>query len=152
MSIKSKDFGLIVSLLKRGASTLLQGHAEISKTPYGILQGVKEGEAFTAGEWGSEICETMKPQGALKIQVLSILLEVGLLITYVLFDRWRLGGERKERLVRLLLNELGFSLEVRRDTQRLQYWPWQDDNIQNYASSSSPTGKQKSRMWCWLVS
>ena len=40
-----------------------QGHNEIAETPYGILAGVKEGAAFTAGEWGSEICETMKPQG-----------------------------------------------------------------------------------------
>lgn len=38
-----------------------KGHNEISKNPYGILAGVKDGEAFTAGEWGSEICDTMKP-------------------------------------------------------------------------------------------
>jgi ureidoacrylate peracid hydrolase len=37
------------------------GHNEISKSPYGILQGVKEGAAFTNGEWGSELCEVMKP-------------------------------------------------------------------------------------------
>jgi nicotinamidase-related amidase len=39
-----------------------QGHKEISSTPYGILAGVKEGEAFTAGEWGAEICELMRPR------------------------------------------------------------------------------------------
>ena len=37
------------------------GHHEISKTPYGILKGVKEGEAFTNGSWGAEICQDMKP-------------------------------------------------------------------------------------------
>jgi len=37
------------------------GHKEISSSPYGILAGVKEGAAFTAGEWGAEICDSMKP-------------------------------------------------------------------------------------------
>jgi nicotinamidase-related amidase len=37
------------------------GHHEISKSPYGILQGVKEGAAFTAGDWGAQICDAMKP-------------------------------------------------------------------------------------------
>jgi hypothetical protein len=39
-----------------------QGHAEISKTPYGILQGVKEGAAFTQGTWGAAICDSMAPR------------------------------------------------------------------------------------------
>lgn len=38
-----------------------QGHNEISAEPYGILANVKAGEAFAAGEWGSQICDTMKP-------------------------------------------------------------------------------------------
>lgn len=38
-----------------------QGHSEIAKKPYGILAGIKEGELFKAGEWGSEICDIMKP-------------------------------------------------------------------------------------------
>jgi nicotinamidase-related amidase len=38
-----------------------EGHAEISKTPYGILSGVKEGAAFTAGTWGAAIVEGMQP-------------------------------------------------------------------------------------------
>lgn len=38
------------------------GHNEISSLPYGILAGVKEGSAFTAGEWGSEFAYSMKPQ------------------------------------------------------------------------------------------
>ena len=38
------------------------GHAEISQDPYGILKGVKEGAAFTNGEWGAEICQGMTPQ------------------------------------------------------------------------------------------
>lgn len=38
------------------------GHKEISNNPYGILAGVKEGEAFTNGSWGAEICQCMTPQ------------------------------------------------------------------------------------------
>jgi len=38
-----------------------KGHKEISNDPYGILAGVKEGEAFTSNEWGSEICGVMAP-------------------------------------------------------------------------------------------
>lgn len=37
------------------------GHHEIGSNPYGILAGVKEGKAFQEGEWGSEICDVMKP-------------------------------------------------------------------------------------------
>ena len=39
-----------------------KGHHEIATAPYGILAGVKEGGAFTNGEWGSEFAESMKPQ------------------------------------------------------------------------------------------
>lgn len=38
-----------------------KGHYEIAGKPYGILANVKAGEAFAAGEWGSEICDDMKP-------------------------------------------------------------------------------------------
>lgn len=38
-----------------------KGHKEISSEPYGILAGVKEGEAFTADTWGAAICDVMKP-------------------------------------------------------------------------------------------
>ncbi len=38
-----------------------QGHQAISKSPYGILAGIKEGQLFKEGEWGSEICDMMKP-------------------------------------------------------------------------------------------
>lgn len=38
------------------------GHNEISKKPYGVLAGIKEGGAFTAGSWGSEIANEMRPQ------------------------------------------------------------------------------------------
>jgi nicotinamidase-related amidase len=39
-----------------------KGHQEIADAPYGILAGVKEGEAFTNGEWGSGFSEAMMPQ------------------------------------------------------------------------------------------
>ena len=39
-----------------------KGHNEISSHPYGILAGVKEGEAFTNGEWGADFVESMKPK------------------------------------------------------------------------------------------
>jgi len=39
-----------------------KGHSEISSTPYGILAGVKEGEAFTSGEWGADFAESMMPK------------------------------------------------------------------------------------------
>lgn len=38
-----------------------KGHKEISNTPYGILANVKAGEAFLEGEFGAEICDSMKP-------------------------------------------------------------------------------------------
>jgi nicotinamidase-related amidase len=37
------------------------GHAEISKSPYGILAGVKTNSAFTAGSWGADFVNGMKP-------------------------------------------------------------------------------------------
>lgn len=37
------------------------GHNEISRKPYGILAGIKEGELFKSGTWGAEICDLMKP-------------------------------------------------------------------------------------------
>lgn len=41
--------------------SFLQGHLEISNTPYGILAPIKNGQLFTANEWASAICEDMKP-------------------------------------------------------------------------------------------
>jgi len=38
------------------------GHCEIASNPYGILAGVKDGRAFTRGEWGAEICDVMQPK------------------------------------------------------------------------------------------
>ena len=43
-------------------SSFEKGHKEISNDAHGILKGVKDGEAFAAGEWGSEICEIMTPK------------------------------------------------------------------------------------------
>jgi|UniRef100_A0A7S4EE43 nicotinamidase-related amidase len=37
------------------------GHREISKVPYGILQGIKDGKAFERGDSGSDYYEPMKP-------------------------------------------------------------------------------------------
>eukprot|EP00339_Tiarina_fusa_P015464 CAMPEP_0117031948 /NCGR_PEP_ID=MMETSP0472-20121206/22925_1 /TAXON_ID=693140 ORGANISM="Tiarina fusus, Strain LIS" /NCGR_SAMPLE_ID=MMETSP0472 /ASSEMBLY_ACC=CAM_ASM_000603 /LENGTH=209 /DNA_ID=CAMNT_0004740421 /DNA_START=116 /DNA_END=745 /DNA_ORIENTATION=+ len=39
-----------------------KGHNEIGDKPYGILAGVKEGEAFTNGEWGAGFNEKMVPK------------------------------------------------------------------------------------------
>jgi nicotinamidase-related amidase len=38
-----------------------KGHKELSNAPYGILKGVKDGEAFLNGEFGGEFCDEMKP-------------------------------------------------------------------------------------------
>jgi nicotinamidase-related amidase len=38
------------------------GHDEIAVQPYGILSGIKDGKAFTAGEWNSEFYDPMRPQ------------------------------------------------------------------------------------------
>jgi len=38
-----------------------KGHREINESPYGILAGVKDGSAFEAKEWNSQICDLMKP-------------------------------------------------------------------------------------------
>jgi len=38
------------------------GHDEISDSCYGILAGVKEGSAFTKGEWGADFAASMMPQ------------------------------------------------------------------------------------------
>jgi len=48
---------------------LTKSFTEISKDPYGILAGVKNGECFVAGEWGSAICDAMAPvEGDLIVQ------------------------------------------------------------------------------------
>ena len=40
------------------------GYNEISSHPYGILKGVVDGKAFVKGEWGSAICDELKPDDA----------------------------------------------------------------------------------------
>ena len=37
------------------------GYNEITTHPYGILKGVVDGNAFVKGEWGSAICDELKP-------------------------------------------------------------------------------------------
>lgn len=37
------------------------GHAEIADQPYGILANVKDGAAFTNGEWGADFSPSMRP-------------------------------------------------------------------------------------------
>jgi nicotinamidase-related amidase len=37
------------------------GHNEISKTPYGILAGVKQNDAFISNTWGADFVDGMKP-------------------------------------------------------------------------------------------
>jgi nicotinamidase-related amidase len=38
------------------------GFNELSRDPYGILKGCKEGQVFEKGSWGAEIVEVLKPQ------------------------------------------------------------------------------------------
>lgn len=46
-----------------------KGHKEIGEKPYGILAGVKDGAAFLSGDFGAEICDTMKPiEGELTVK------------------------------------------------------------------------------------
>uniref|UniRef100_A0A6V1C864 Isochorismatase-like domain-containing protein n=1 Tax=Thalassionema nitzschioides TaxID=33649 RepID=A0A6V1C864_9STRA len=40
-----------------------EGHEEIGDTEFGILKDVKDGEAFTAGTWNADFCDSMKPEG-----------------------------------------------------------------------------------------
>jgi nicotinamidase-related amidase len=42
--------------------TFAEGYGEISATPYGILAGVVESNAFVKGSWGAEIVDTVAPQ------------------------------------------------------------------------------------------
>src|SRR5262245_11007271 len=42
--------------------TFAKGYNEISAHPYGILQGVVDGNAFVKGEWGAAIVEELAPQ------------------------------------------------------------------------------------------
>lgn len=37
------------------------GHHEIAKEPYGVLAGIKEGGAFTSGQWGADFVSGMRP-------------------------------------------------------------------------------------------
>lgn len=43
--------------------TFAEGYGEISATPYGILAGVVESNAFVKGSWGAEIVDAVAPQG-----------------------------------------------------------------------------------------
>ena len=38
------------------------GFNELSRDPYGILKGCKDGQAFEKGSWGAEIVDALKPQ------------------------------------------------------------------------------------------
>jgi ureidoacrylate peracid hydrolase len=42
--------------------TFAKGYREISATPYGILKGVVDGQAFQAGSWGAEIVDALPRQ------------------------------------------------------------------------------------------
>lgn len=52
---------LFVNVLSFICSKKKKSFSEIGKDPYGILAGVKNGKCFVEGEWGSSICESMKP-------------------------------------------------------------------------------------------
>ena len=38
------------------------GFNELSRDPYGILKGCKDGQVFEKGSWGAEIVDVLKPQ------------------------------------------------------------------------------------------
>jgi ureidoacrylate peracid hydrolase len=59
MSYVTRLFGCCLNVLNFEP---IKGHNEINKNPYGILAGVRDGAAFTAGEWGADICNEMKPK------------------------------------------------------------------------------------------
>jgi nicotinamidase-related amidase len=42
--------------------TFAKGYRELSSTPYGILKGVVDGQAFQAGSWGAEIVDALPRQ------------------------------------------------------------------------------------------
>ena len=42
--------------------TFAPGYGEISAHPYGILKGVKDGNAFVKGTWGAAIVDALTPQ------------------------------------------------------------------------------------------
>src|SRR5258706_9712903 len=42
--------------------TFTEGYNEISATPYGILKGVVDTNAFVKGTWGAEIVDDLTPQ------------------------------------------------------------------------------------------
>lgn len=42
--------------------TFAPGYGEITSSPYGILKGVVDANAFVKGTWGAEICEQLAPQ------------------------------------------------------------------------------------------
>jgi len=55
----------LLSAARESGSTIIHapisfepGHDEIADTAYGILAGVKEGSAFTRGEWGADFSRT----------------------------------------------------------------------------------------------
>jgi len=59
----------LLSAARESGSTIIHapisfepGHDEIADTAYGILAGVKEGSAFTRGEWGADFSPKMMPQ------------------------------------------------------------------------------------------
>jgi hypothetical protein len=52
------------------------GHNEIADKPYGILAGVKAGQAFTSGEWGADFAGTVFSFSALLFLLLSVLIHL----------------------------------------------------------------------------
>jgi hypothetical protein len=62
-----------------------KGHNEIADKPYGILAGVKEGQAFTSGEWGADFAGTVFSFSALVLFLLLSIL-IHLFIPCLLFS------------------------------------------------------------------
>ncbi len=59
---------LVDAARKKGVAILhvpiafAEGYGEITRHPYGILQGVVDGKAFVQGSWGAKIIDALAPQ------------------------------------------------------------------------------------------
>ena len=60
------------------------GHDEIADTAYGILANVKEGSAFTRGEWGADFSGTLQCGGFSSLSLEDFHLLIPMVITTII--------------------------------------------------------------------